>query len=289
MIYTITNGNVTAKISDFGAQLISLVGGDGYEYIWGADERYWSDHSPLLFPMCGRLLDGKYLYGGKEYKMNIHGFAKDSLFATVENTESSLTLELTANDETKAIYPFDFVLTAKYEVTGNTLSAKYTVKNLGDVALPYMLGWHPGFNLEGDAEIEDFTIEFDTQDARLHPIVHSHFVSHDSREYPFDNCKYHVSNQEIADCDTLCFSECGNRATLASAKTPHAVTLKWSENIPYFCIWKNTSRDARYVCLEPWSNIPDSDGESVESFETKIMSRLESGAAEEFCYEITAE
>lgn len=289
MIYTITNGNVTAKISDFGAQLISLVGGDGYEYIWGADERYWSDHSPLLFPMCGRLLDGKYLYGGKEYKMNIHGFAKDSLFATVENTESSLTLELTANDETKAIYPFDFVLTAKYEVTGNTLSAKYTVKNLGDVALPYMLGWHPGFNLEGDAEIEDFTIEFDTQSARLHPIVHSHFVSHDSREYPFDNCKYHVNNQEIADCDTICFRECGNRATLASDKTPHAVTLKWSENIPYFCIWKNTSRDARYLCLEPWSNIPDSDGESAESFETKIMSRLDSGATEKFCYEITVE
>ena len=289
MTYTITNGLLTAKISDMGAELISLLGGDGYEYIWGADEKYWNDHSPLLFPMCGRLLDSKYLYGGKEYKMAIHGFAKHSCFEVLDKTASSLTLELTDNDKTKESYPFDFVLTAKYEIKDSSFLATYTVKNAGDDTLPYMLGWHPGFNLEGDAEIEDFTLEFDTQNARIHPIVHGSFVSHDSNEYKFDNSKYHVNNDEIASCDTIVFRECGNRATLASVKAPHALTLEWGENIPYFCIWKNTSRDARYVCLEPWSNIPDSDGETPENFETKIMSRLNSGDSEAFCYKITIE
>ena len=49
MIHTIKSGKLTAKINDFGAELVSAVGADGYEYIWDGKE-HWSHHAPVLFP-----------------------------------------------------------------------------------------------------------------------------------------------------------------------------------------------------------------------------------------------
>ena len=48
MIYTITSGKLTAKINSFGAELTSVVGADGFDYIWQCPgEGFWADHSPV--------------------------------------------------------------------------------------------------------------------------------------------------------------------------------------------------------------------------------------------------
>ena len=79
---TIKNEYYTITVSTLGAELISVRSADGYEFMWQNESgKYWDSHAPLLFPACGRLLNQKYTYRGKEYEMGLHGFIKDFEFA----------------------------------------------------------------------------------------------------------------------------------------------------------------------------------------------------------------
>ena len=63
MNYEIKNSFIKAKIRSFGAELNSLQKiTNNFEYIWQADSKYWARHSPVLFPIVGRLKDDIYFY-----------------------------------------------------------------------------------------------------------------------------------------------------------------------------------------------------------------------------------
>ncbi len=55
MIYEISNKFFTAKVDSLGAQLVSLKGCGGHEYLWVGDPEYWREHAPVLFPIVGAL------------------------------------------------------------------------------------------------------------------------------------------------------------------------------------------------------------------------------------------
>ena len=79
----IENEFLKAVILKKGAELSSLKN-DSLEYIWQADPKFWPRHSPVLFPIVGRLKDHEYLFEGKTYSMAQHGFARDMDFEIVE-------------------------------------------------------------------------------------------------------------------------------------------------------------------------------------------------------------
>ena len=85
MEYQIANEHLKIVISDVGAEMVSLCK-DGAEYLWNGDSTYWSDQSPVLFPFVGRFTNGKYLLAGKEYEMDIHGFARKYPYAMIDKT-----------------------------------------------------------------------------------------------------------------------------------------------------------------------------------------------------------
>ena len=115
MNYTIKSENLTVTVSSLGAELISAVGHDGFEYIWQNESgEFWGGHAPLLFPHCGRILNSEYTYGGERYEMGIHGFARKMEFELVRQEPHSLVFSLQSSEETKKIYPFDFELIAEY-------------------------------------------------------------------------------------------------------------------------------------------------------------------------------
>ena len=77
---------------------------------------------------------------------------------------------------------------------------------------------------------------------------------------------------------------CG-KALLSSPYTDKKVLMEYSENLPYFCIWKETSAEARFVCLEPWSDIP-TPGEAPVAFEDRPMSRLAPEESAQYTYKV---
>ena len=59
------------------------------ERIWTGEPEIWNRHAPILFPFVGKVKDGTYRIGDKEFAMKTqHGFARDSEFALVEQNDS---------------------------------------------------------------------------------------------------------------------------------------------------------------------------------------------------------
>ena len=60
MRHTIKNARLTVVAEEDGAQLRSILGADGTEYLWQGDPKYWSDRALNIFPYVARLTDGSY-------------------------------------------------------------------------------------------------------------------------------------------------------------------------------------------------------------------------------------
>lgn len=284
MIITLKSDKLTVSISTLGAELISAVGSDGHEYVYTG--RHWSGHAPILFPVCGSLLDDRYTLGGTEYAMAKHGFARRSEFEVVSESENEATLALRASEATRVSYPFEFELIAHYALTGERLAVDFTVKNESAAVMPYMLGWHPAFTLGGQGEIGGFCLDFGVDGPFvMHPLNGGPFLSGEKVEFPLTDGCYRLNEKQIYDNDTLILTGTDGEARLYGAGDIHEVTLTWSDNLPYFCIWKWPDSEARYLCLEPWSGVP-ADGVTAENFDTREMSRLGAGESEVYSYTV---
>lgn len=280
MKYVIKNEYYTATVNEVGAELTSVVTADGREIIWQSPcEDFWSKHAPLLFPVCGKLKDSKYTYGGFEYKMKGHGFIGGISFDLVEKGEDYVILRSVASAKTHAVYPFEYSFTAKYALEGKKVVCTATVENKDKKVMPYMFGWHPGFalNCDNGAQIEDYVLDFEgTPALKQIPLQHVSFASPIRKDFPLDDGKYTLCEAEIYENDTLIFEKAPTRVTLSTPKSSYKLTAEWSEGTPYLCVWKEPSHDARFICLEPWTDVP-SDGEIAECFETRKMQRLAPG------------
>ena len=60
MNHTIQNEFLTVTAAEKGAQLQSILGRDGTEYLWQGDAKYWSDRALNIFPYVARLTEGSY-------------------------------------------------------------------------------------------------------------------------------------------------------------------------------------------------------------------------------------
>ncbi len=285
MEYIIKNDKISVTISDKGAELRSVKDALGHEYIWGGDERYWKDRAPVLFPICGQILEKKYTANGKEYHMNGHGFAKKSVFEVTEKSDSSITMLLKQNEETLKEYPYNFELICEFSIEKNSLNVNFNVKNTDEKVLPYMIGWHPGFTLEGTNDINSFKLDFCGKKSLIwYPLQNGPFVRPYGEPYGIDG-HYALNEEEIYKNDTMIFVGTGESTKLYSENAPHSIDFSWSKNLPYFCVWKADSSDARFVCLEPWSDVPNT-GDVPENFDERKMSRLDSGKSEKYSYSV---
>ena len=165
MNYSIENNFLKATISSKGAELISLVlKSDMCEYIWQGDEKYCTGHSPIMFPICGRLCQGKYRYLKNTYELGGHGFARHSEFDLSAAKNDEITLTLKSSDATRAVYPFDFIFNVTFSLSGSSIVIKYKVVNTDNKDIIFSVGGHPAFNvpLGGEGSFEDYYVEFDS-------------------------------------------------------------------------------------------------------------------------------
>ena len=148
MNYEIKNSFIKAKIKLFGAELNSLQKIDeDLEYIWQGNPKYWARHSPVLFPIVGRLKDDSYFYKNKKYNLSQHGFARDKEFELLKKEHDSIEFSLKNDEETLKNYPFLFELNISYKLEKTDLIIAYKVKNRSEYRLYFSIGAHPAFNI----------------------------------------------------------------------------------------------------------------------------------------------
>lgn len=257
MSVTIKNEYLTAVINEKGAELTSLFANQ-IEYIWQADPNYWGRHAPILFPFVGRLKDDQYTYQGKTYPMGQHGFARDKKFELLEQTAEKATFILKSDEETKKIYPFDFVLTVSYEVWGEGLRVRFEVQNPSSGELIFALGGHPAFNipLEKDLAFDDYFIAFSPQKSRIKIPLEGPFANLDQKTLGQTNTNIQLSHDLFKD-DALIYETRGlNSYTVGSEDSKHSVTVTYN-NIPYVGFWSPMPKEAPFVCIEPWWGFAD--------------------------------
>ena len=289
MIFTLENDFLTVSISELGAEIISIkTKSDDFEYIWQGEEKYWMGHSPIMFPICGRLFEGKYIYHKKEYSLGSHGFARHCTFELSATSPSSLTLQLKSNEETKENYPFDFVFSVTYSLEANCLNVKFDIKNTDSKDLIFGLGGHPAFNVPLDkGKFEDYYVQFDKKcDAYRLDLSSTCFVTKNDKLYIQDGTKRIDLVHSLFDNDGIFLYNTDKNITLASPKTSKSVTVKF-DNFKYVGLWHSTKTDAPFICIEPWMSIPSTDG-IVDNLETKDdMIHLPSGYTYKNSYSIS--
>lgn len=267
MEHVISNGIISLTVNEQGAEMMSAKK-DGAEYLWQGDSTYWSGRAYHLFPICGRLTDGKYTYKGKTYEMTLHGFVKLSLFSLTEKTDSSLTFSLKSNGETKKMYPFDFEYTVKYTLDKNRINVATTVQNTGNEKMIFTLGEHPGFNvpLNGDGDFSDWYIEFNEPCAPNALVFDGCYMSDKTVPFNLINNGFALSHS-LFDNDAIFLSDASKSVTLKSKKSLRSVTVNYP-NMKYVGFWHTPKTEAPFVCIEPWIGVPAYNG-IIDDFETK--------------------
>lgn len=270
MIYTLKNRQLTAKINSYGAELTSVKGKNGCEYIWQGDPSYWSEHAPWLFPICSHLWEDCYTYNGNRYELCSRNFTHQTAFSVKEASDTTLVLEMTSDEHTKRSYPFDFTFTVTYHLEEHCLFTDVTVKNTGDTVMPFSFGAHPGFNLplSGESRFEDWYLEFG-EDCAPDEILLTENVYLDGRRvaYPLREGRKLELSHNLFTLDGRFFARTPDTVTLKCDSDPRFVTIHMP-NTPYLGMWSKPNSDAPLLCIEPWHGLPSYDG-IIDDFETK--------------------
>lgn len=290
MNYSIENAKIKLTVADKGAEMVSLIlKKTGTEYIWQADPEYWNGHAYNLFPICGRLWEGKYTYQGRTYEMNLHGFARKTVYEMVEQTENSLTFELHDTETTLAIYPFRFNLKLIYTIEGASVKTTFRLVNTDTKEVIYAFGGHPGFNVplaEGE-NFTDYTISF-SEKCEPKALCMSDTCYYLGKNTPFKlRCgKSFKLDHSLFDNDAIFLTDIAHEVTLKSGISKHFVTVSYPD-MDFLGFWHKPKTEAPYVCIEPWQSVPADDGK-IDDFETKrYMRRLPAGETAESAIVIT--
>lgn len=290
MIHVLENEQLRVEIDEHGAQVMSMLEKtSGTEYLWQGDPTYWASRATLLFPICGRLIEGRYTYKGQSYDMVLHGFIRNVDLSVSAKTENSISFTYSDNELTRSQYPFAFRYTATYTLCGSTLDHKFIVENTGDDTLPFGLGGHPGFNipLADGTDFTDYYVEFsEVAPARKLILTETCFMTDASEPFPLEDGKIYRLHHDMFDNDAIFLKDMAKSVTLKSDKTTRAVTLTYND-MTYLGLWHKPKTEAPYMCIEPWTSLPADDGIVDDMATKKYMTRLAPGDTAEYSFSIT--
>lgn len=286
MSFFITNGILSAKINEKGAELTSLCRcKDGLEYIWQGDPNIWPAHSPLLFPIIGKQKDDYYTLNNKRYNMPMHGFARDQVFELKEQNTESVTLYIQDSENTRNYYPYKFCLYSTFSLHESTLIITRCVKNLSESPMPFSLGEHTGYRvpLFPEEHYEEYSLIFQTLETaerwpieeRLIVAPEPYLINQDSLQLTPD-----LFNQGALILKSLKSKE----VTIRSQKYGNILTVSFND-YPYIAFW--AFPNTNFICIEPWHGIPSGKDDDHDIFKKDCIAVLEQGQSMEFTTHIT--
>jgi galactose mutarotase-like enzyme len=278
MKYSISNDLLDVSIKSDGAELISLKKtGDDVEYLWQADPLFWRRHAPVLFPIVGSLKNSEYSFDGKTYNLPQHGFARDSEFSLFKKKKDTISFKLKYSEESLKKYPFKFQLIIEYRLEGKKLITVYRVKNIDDQQIFFSIGAHPAFNcpLLTGTKKTDYFLELEKKETVYSLCLEKGFLS-DKKALILENDNViHLTSSTFNKGAIIIENPASHRISLKNNLTNRSITMEYT-NFPYLGIW-SYSKDAPFVCIEPWFGIADEVSTSGNFREKKGIQSLESG------------
>jgi galactose mutarotase-like enzyme len=263
----IASDELRAEIDPLGAQLSILRDREGRDLQWGGDPAVWAGRAPVLFPIVGELAGGRYRLGASSFVLPRHGFARRRLFSLREASAGSVSLRLSDDAETLAVYPFRFDLDLSFTLTGPTLTISTTVCNRGAVDLPASFGFHPAFRWplpygeERGAHFLEFAV---AEPAPVRRLDAQGLLTPEPQPTPVVGRRLTLQDA-LFTRDALIFDQLQSNSLTYGAGQGPRLRVDFSDT-PLLGVW--TKPAAGFICIEPWHGIADPAGYSGD-FRTK--------------------
>ena len=250
--------------SKFGGELISFKL-DGIEKLHQGkdciDENgkvYWKRHSPVLFPIVGKLKKNKTIINGKTYEIMQHGFARDMEFEPITKLDNFHSYMLKSNKSTLARYPFEFELYTTYRLDENKLTTIYKVINVGNSNMPFGIGGHPAFKIDIE-ELNDgnYYLEFEEPEEKIHflYLVDGLIGTEYAKNIMSDKTKIYLNKNSFNNDALIMKGITSKKISLKNKKNNKTLLTMDFTGFPYLAVWSKPN--APFLCIEPWKNTAD--------------------------------
>ena len=271
---TLTDGAYALTVTPEKGGMATSFTRNGEEYLWLRDKNFESTDRPrcgvpILFPSCSKPDGGVHIFDGAAYPIEIHGFADLLPWQVAKADDAAIELTLCPNGLTKFCYPFDFKLTMRYTLAGNTAGLALTVENTGGKPLPFSVGFHPYF---ATSALENVAFA----------ITAATCSENAKGEQPAAPETITLTKTEGAADSTRLLTGVKSPMVLTDAGNGHKVTVAFDEAcFGNAVLWQQSAE--RFVCMEPWNGWANSVNEPGRHEE------LAPGAQKTFAWSITIE
>jgi galactose mutarotase-like enzyme len=265
-----------AEISVVGAEILRWEVA-GHSLLWQPDAAVWSETAPILFPVVGWTRNGQVRVRGKIYPLGLHGFARRKRFSVAQLTENRVRLVLTSDEETRALYPFDFRFYADYALHGGALSIELGVVNRGADLMPFACGLHPGFRwpLSG-AHQNGHRIIFGSEESPFVPEITPHgLFGGRLKPVPLDGKRLDLTPALFAR-EALCFLQARSQSLRYEAGDGTALQMDMKD-FSHIALWSKPG--AAFLAIEVWTGHGDPDGFEGDLFTKPSMRILPPGTS----------
>lgn len=245
------NDEIFIKINENGAEIVEGKYLNGEDFIWQGSE-IWPDHSPVLFPICGRLIDNKCTHNGKEYSMGLHGFAQDFDFEVLEKTDTTALFCLTYNKETLKQYPFKFKFFVRYTLDGKKVIVENKVENADECDIYFSLGSHEGYYIPDG--VENYHLLLDDNKTLNSACLDGPYLNGKS-EVVIENARKIPLKSDTYTPYDLIFLDIDFTAITLYHNSGKKIVKAEFEGYPNLLVW--SLPESQFVCIEPWYGIPD--------------------------------
>ncbi len=286
----IKNDCLEVEISPLGAEMIKIKY-NGEDKLWCGDESIWKGHSPILFPICGRLLNGYFIYNDKKYELAPHGVAKSSVFEVVSQEKTQATFLISSNEETKNVYPFDFNFRVHFKLSGNKICIYYIVENLSQSVMYFNVGCHEAYALNDS--MEKYSINFSENDSLDNLVYGPNMMEYDSLKIALEDGNLPLSlDYFVGEFENKGRTVKKDSIILENIKSKEVSLLKNNEEIMsiYFRDFDNLviwTKSDRYIAIEPWNGMPDYFDTDHKLENKKHIDKLEKGQTKSFYHSIS--
>lgn len=193
---------------------------------------------PILFPICGKLIGGKYNIDGKEYLMQNHGVARINPWEVIETSvegSASIKIRLKSNEDTLKSYPFKFELIFTYILQNGCLRIEQEYVNNSKDVMPFQAGFHPYFKtiVKDISYKTDATEYLDYNDMMIKKYESKIDLENMVESAAFLNSKESSISFELPDLDCK-------------------LLLTYGEEFKYIVVW--SVKDKGFICVEPWTS-----------------------------------
>ena len=268
---TISNEFLTATFNEVGAELKSLKC-DGKEHIWYGDPAFWTGSSPVLFPICSGLKDDEFIFEGKTYSMQKHGFARKATFDVETVDKNSATFLLNSENCPQENYPFKYEFRIIYTLTGKKLNVEYNIRNLTDGEMYFSVGAHEAYHCpEG---IENYQIVFENIENLDAYQLEGPLLSDNTKNYGQNTDTLQLDNS-LFENDCLIFKNLNSRSVnLVNKTTGQKINVQF-DGFNFLLIW--TVPGAPFVCIEPWCGVTDNVNTTKQLPQKEGIEKIEKG------------